>query len=496
MDAGHSTIAAAALLLWLPIALIVFAKCRNLSQALIWSFLAAQLLLPANTSIKLPMLPQIDKATIASFGALVGCLLFARGRLVRGSIKFGATEILILGLVAGPIVTSELNTDDVVIGARFLPGVGLHDALSSAESGLIALLPFFLARRFLRDAEDTTIIHRALAIAGVIYCVPLLFEVRFSPQLHYWVYGYYPTEFAQTMRDGGFRPMVFMGHGLLAAFFIMTSFLAAISLWLRRTMIGHLPTFAPSAILTLMLLVFKSLGALVYGIAGGAIVFFGKPRTIFRVSVLLVSIAIAYPLLRSADLVPTQQIVRFIEAVDYDRAHSLEFRFENEDGLLERAFQRPVFGWGRYGRSRVYDPGSGKDLSVTDGRWIVDIGGFGLVGFIAEFGLLALCVLKAAQTFPLTKSPAEQLSLATLALILALNIFDLLPNASLIPLTWLFAGSLLGQAERLLAAKRSRSTGHSANVAKSGVPVRIGSAPPTRLRRPKIRLHDGQRKIS
>jgi hypothetical protein len=466
--------AAVALLLWLPVSLIIFAKCRSLSHALIWSFLTAQLLLPANTNIKFPMLPQIDKATIASFSALVGCLLFARGRLVRTRMKFGAPEILILALLVGPIVTSELNTDNIV-GARFLPGVGVYDALSAAESALIALLPFFLARRFLRDAEDTTAMHRALAIAGVIYCGPLLFEVRFSPQLHYWVYGYYPTEFAQTMREGGFRPMVFMGHGLLAAFFIMTSFLAAISLWRRRIMLGPLPPFAPPVILAFMLLVFKSLGALVYGMVGGAIIFFGKPRTMFRASLLLVSIAIAYPLLRSADLIPTQQVVRLIETIDYDRAHSLGFRFENEDRLLERAFERPLFGWGRYGRSRVYDPDSGEDLSVTDGRWIIDIGGFGLVGFLAEFGLLALCVLKATLTSPLARTQSERLSLATLAQILSMNIFDLLPNASLVPLTWLFAGTLLGQAERLLATKRSRDVGYSAEIARNGALVR--SAP-------------------
>src|SRR5262249_43950125 len=149
------------------------------------------------------------------------------------------------------------------------------------------------ARRFLCAAEDTTIIHRALVIAGLIYCTPLLFEVRFSPQLHYWIYGYYPTEFAQTMREGGFRPMVFMGHGLLAAFFIMTSFLAAISLGRRRIMVSPLPPFAPPAVLAFMLLVFKSFGALVYGMAGGAIVFFGKPRTMFHASLLLVFIAVA-----------------------------------------------------------------------------------------------------------------------------------------------------------------------------------------------------------
>jgi len=36
-----------------------------------------------------------------------------------------------------------------------------------------------------------------------------------------------------------------------------------------------------------------------------------------------------------------------------------------------------------------------------------------------------------------------------LALILAVNLVDLLPNATLVPLTWLIAGALLGHAESL-----------------------------------------------
>lgn len=40
------------------------------------------------------------------------------------------------------------------------------------------------------------------------------------------------------------------------------------------------------------------------------------------------------------------------------------------------------------------------------------------------------------------------------ALILAFNLADLLPNATLVPLTWLVAGALLGQAEALALARR------------------------------------------
>ena len=59
--------------------------------------------------------------------------------------------------------------------------------------------------------------------------------------------------------------------------------------------------------------------------------------------------------------------------------------------MLERASERILFGWGRFGRSRVYNE-YGSDISVTDGRWIITLGQFGVVGFMGEFGLLALAL--------------------------------------------------------------------------------------------------------
>jgi hypothetical protein len=157
-------------------------------------------------------------------------------------------------------------------------------------------------------------------------------------------------------------------------------------------------------------------------------------------------------------------IVELARSIDNERAESLAYRFDNEDILLLRAFERPLFGWGRYGRSRVYDPDTGRDISVTDGRWIIDIGQFGLIGFLTEFGLLSICVFRAASVYRLAQSEKDQLALATLGLILSINIFDLLPNSGLIPWTWLIAGALLGQAETLASSRKSlRSRAMTAN---------------------------------
>jgi hypothetical protein len=457
-DEDHLTTAAlVALLLWPIVSLCIFAAVKTLSQALIWTVLGAQLLLPFGAVLKFPMIPQIDKITIVNFTALLGCLIFAKNRTARSPTKFGLVEVLLLSYIVGPIVTSQLNPDNILVGGRFIPGVGLYDALSAAEMALIIIIPFMLGRRFLRTAEDCYAILVILTVCGLLYSIPLLFEIRFSPQLHYWVYGYYPTDFIQAVREGSFRPMVFMGHGLLAAFFLMTSFLAATALWRSRVSVGQVPSSIASPILGVVLLLCKSMGALIYGAVGGLLVFFTRPKTQLRIATLLVTISLMYPLLRSFNLVPTTQIIDIAKSIDKERGESLEFRFLNEDGLLERAFERPFFGWGRYGRSRVYDVDTGKDISVTDGRWIIDIGQFGLIGFLAEFGLLAICVFRATSAFRLLQSAKDQIAFAALALIVSISIFELLPNSGLIPWTWLVSGALLGRSEALLARRSARS---------------------------------------
>ena len=77
---------------------------------------------------------------------------------------------------------------------------------------------------------------------------------------------------------------------------------------------------------------------------------------------------------------------------------------------------------------------------------------------MAAFLLLTLPVFYAASALKFTSSLREQISLAALALIVALGVIDLLPNSSIRPWTLLITGALYGRAEFLLAARgRSRN---------------------------------------
>src|SRR5262245_6548022 len=294
------------LLSWPMIALCLF-QVRSAGQALLWTILGAQLLLPVGTTIKFEMIPIFDKNSVATLSALLGCLLVGkRLRLFNG---FRMPEIMVLAILICPFITAQLNTDPTPAGPVMLPGIGHYDALSTVIAQFIFFIPFLLAREVLRSSEDNQEILRVLVVAGLLYSLPMLFEVRMSPQLHTWIYGYFPHLFGQQMRDGGFRPVVFIGHGLGVAFFAMTTVVAAAAMWRTRTRILRLHANAIVAYLGMSLFLCKSLGSFVYGVVAVPLVRFATPKLQLRIAVILVSAALLYPILRATDLFPTMHLV-------------------------------------------------------------------------------------------------------------------------------------------------------------------------------------------
>ena len=447
----------AALLLWPLVSIFLFAT-RPLGQALLWTILGGYLLLPVGTEIKLPGVPVFDKGSIPSLVALVGCLVAAR-RPAKPGRGFGLAEVLLAALLVSPFVTSEFNPDDLQVGGAYgsniIPGVGHYEALSASVAQLIVLLPFMLGRRYLGSLEDNQTILRGLTLAGLVYTLPMLLEVRLSPQLHVWVYGYFPHSFEQQVRDGGFRPVVFLGHGLKVAFFAMTTILASVALWRCREKVSPAPPALVTGWLSLTLPLCKSLGSFVYAMALAPVIMYVKPRSQMILAAVLVSLALLYPLLRTTDLVPTEFLLDTAGIASAEREASLKIRFDQEKALLDHALERPWFGWGRFGRSRIYDA-TGKDVTLSDGHWVITMGTFGLFGFLAEFGLLALTVFRALGAIRYAGSMREQVFLATLSLIVAVGLVDLLPNATINPTSWLFAGALLARAEALRVAHWKR----------------------------------------
>jgi len=438
-----------------PIVAAYLYSHRTITEATVWTLLGALLVLPAGASIKFEMIPAIDKNSVPNICTFAGCM-FAASPIKQSRFRFGLCEILLISLIVSPLVTSLLNNDPIYIGGSFFPGVGTYDGISAVISQLILSLSFIVGRRYLQDPKDNAVILRALTVAGLAYSLPMLFEVRMSPQLSSWLYGYLPTtSFVAEMRYGGFRPVVFMGNGLIVAFFMMTCVVASMAhLRVRKRAVRFAAPSAVTIYLSIILVFCKTAAAIIYGAVLGMLVRFARPETQIRVALLLGCLALSYPLLRATDIIPTKVMVDLARSIDPDRAQSLELRFDQEAALLAHASERFYFGWGRYGRNRIITEESGKDDSVTDGLWIITMGQFGIIGFLAQFGLLVLPIFRAFPAFKFVQYPHEKIFLAAIALILAVSAIDQLPNASLSSWTWLLAGSLLGQSEALRAKSR------------------------------------------
>jgi len=207
----------------------------------------------------------------------------------------------------------------------------------------------------------------------------------------------------------------------------------------------------------------KSAASILYGFFALLLIKITKVKTQLRIAVILASMALLYPTMSIMNIFPHQPLLELVRSIDTERAESMGVRFENERILLEHGRKNSFFGWGSWGRNRVYDVESGKDVTVTDGLWVITFSQFGWAGFIAEFGLLAIPVFSAKKAASkLANSHKELIMLAAHALLASLIIIDQLPNSSLAPWLWLLVGILLGRSEAIIRKHREEASSNRA----------------------------------
>lgn len=441
------------LLIW---PLVVWALYRHTTpvRALIWTVLGGYLLLPPVARIDMPVVPDLDKYSIANLSAFAMSYF-----LLRDRISFLPHSLLgkvcIILFIIGPFLTVITNGEVIEYDYGVIPALRIYDSVALVANQFIGLLPFFLARHYLRRPEDMREVAIALVIAGLAYSVPMLVEVRLSPQINTWVYGFFQHSFDQMIRFGGFRPIVFLPHGLWAAFFALMTVLSALML-LRVGPAEARPKYLAAALyLGAVLVLCKSVGPLAYASLLAPVLLFAGKRFMLLMAAAMAMAAILYPIMRGVHLVPIDFLLEQAEAISADRAQSLGFRFENEEILLNRASEKILFGWGGYGRNHLFEEETGRQLTIADGGWIIAMGTAGWVGYLAQFGLLALPLLLMGGEALRQRAPAFSLFTCLVALMLGTNLFDMLPNATLIPFTWLLAGALLGHAESLIAERKA-----------------------------------------
>ena len=450
-------LAALALVLW-PVVSVWFFMKLSISRAILASVIVGYLFLPpVPAGFDPPLFPALNKDSIPNIVLVLACLYFSKSKIEWLPQNLFA-RVLVIIFVMSPLLTVMTNSDPVFYAPRvWLPGLRFVEAIAICIQQALFLAPFLLARQFLFAEHHQREFMIALVIGGLVYSIPALIEVRLSPQLNLWIYGFFQHSFEQTVRFGGYRPLVFLYHGIWLAFFLMTATIAAISLF-RGTKGKQMWKWAAAAVyLGLVLFLCKSAGALVFAVLLVPLIMLTTQQTQLTVATVIAAFAISYPVLKQADMIPTEALLQQIEDVSLERANSLRFRFDNEDILLDRAYERPTLGWGTWGRNHILDGWTGIIMTVTDGRWIIVIGMFGWLGYLAEFGLLAFPIFLIWWKGPHPMNLGISPYIGAMALMLAINIFDLIPNATITPMTWLFAGAMLGYAERYVPTRRYSS---------------------------------------
>ena len=416
---------------WIFVVVMLF-SLMSARRAVLVSFIGAVLFLP-QAAITLPGLPDITKISVTSFSVLLAVALFDTARLLRFRLSW--VDLPMLAWCLAPLPSSIVN------------GLGVYDGAAGALSEMFTWgIPYLIGRIYFNDLASLRELSIGILIGGLIYVPLCLLEIRLSPQLHRWVYGYHQHSFQQTIRFGGYRPMVFMQHGLMVGMWMTSASLIGVWMWktgaLRHLLGVPMALLVPVQLATTVLC--KSTAALVLLIGGLFLLFVNRWARLSLLIACFAAIPPAYVTARVRGYWSGQQLVTLAQRIDMERAESLSTRFETETLLADKAMQRPAFGWGRWGRWRLYDE-YGRDITTSDSLWIIALG---------ETGVVGLAALPAALVLPcwlvLKRVPAGQwclpaaAPLAALTMVVALYAMDNLLNAMLNPIYVLALGGISG----------------------------------------------------
>jgi hypothetical protein len=434
-------------------AMVLFVLVRP-AVAIALTLLIGEMALPARYSFDFPLIPPLDKQTIPILSAFVGALIFGRKHLRR---PLRGVEWFIVLLAVSSYMTVRTNPDPVQFGPTVLPGETFHDTISELIRTIVSIwAPFYLGRCFFRSPRDVASLGRVMAIAAAIYALPILVEIRMSPQICRWVYGYTASGFEMVHRWGGYRPVVFFINGLFLSVFILFCTIMAVALARARKGVAGLPMVPLCLFLCLLVLICKSSGTIVYAIAFLPLLALAGPVRIMNVAVVLSIFVLAYPLLRIWDVIPTAKIGELVSSISKERAESLMYRFNMEQGMLDRLRERVAFGWGGYGRNFVYAPW-GQAMTVVDGFSIIQLSTRGLVGYAAFFALYLTPVIQARRFIKRIKERNSRYLVCGLGLVVAVLMLDMTMNAPNNPFLTMLVGALSGSVPGILAEEKAQA---------------------------------------
>lgn len=403
-----------------PIVAISLFLIMSPRRAVIASYVGGWLFLPITVGYEILGQAPHTKVVAATIGVVIGSLLFDPKRFLLFRVHWIDAPAIIFCLWGA---TSSLST-----------GKGAWDAGSTIFENLILWgFSYVLGRIYFQDLESFRDLAVGIVIGGLIYVPLCLVEIRMSPQLHIWIYGYHQHQFEQSIRFGGFRPTVFMQHGLAVAMWMVNS--TVLVIWLQASgtlrLYPKLLITAVSATLLVTTILCKSTGALTLMMVGLAAIFAAsllqKPWPLL----ILIMSSPFWMISRTLDLINGQIVYDLFYLISEDRAQSFQIRLDQEDEIRQLALQTPIFGGSRWW------------ANGADQLWLIYFRNFGIVGiatFIAMFLVPSWILLR--------RIPFKQLCqpdwapVTGLILIIVLYTIDNLLNGFVNPIFTAVAGAL------------------------------------------------------
>jgi hypothetical protein len=431
----------------IPVVLYLFVRFPT-QRAVIISFVAAWLFLP-QASYPIPLLPPYTKISASCYAILLATIIYDTARIT--TFKPGWLDVPMVICCLCPIVSQVTNGGSPI---------------SPTFNQIITWgMPYFLGRLYMGSLDGLRQLAIGIFAGGLAYIPFTLVEGVKGPILHQMVYGVNAFEdWSQARRMGGWRPVVFMQHGLMVGVWMMTA--ALIGVWLWQT--GTLKKFQGQSIktlaivLTIAFFLCRSTGA--YSLFGIALFILFSAKW-FRTSLPLLFVIgyiSFYLYIAASGQFSSKDVMGVINPIfGEERAGSLKFRFDMEEILGDKARQKFLFGWGDSGGNRVYN-GYGQDISVTDSLWIIEFGTNGAVGLVSLFSSFLLPVV----VFATLKYPARTWSnpkvapAAVLGVAVTMYMFDCVLNAMTNPIFALIVGGISGlvlKAPESLKTKKTSS---------------------------------------
>lgn len=410
---------------WAPLTLSLFAKL-DARKAVVVAFVLGTLFLPEFEETFLG-LPDVSKGMLIALPACLGVILFSFRDIVH--FKFEKFDLLPCLAIIGPYFSSTKN------------GLGGYDGISVMFDQLLIFgIPYFTGRILFSDLRSKRLLAIGFLLGGLIYIPFCLYELRMSPQIHRMVYGYFPHDFIQTYRYGGWRPQVFLNHGIMLGMWMTSASLVGV--WFLKTKIlrGQLANTCVLALLVTTVLCKSTLAILLLLLGTGTLLTIQRFHGRLAILMMLI-MPVAYIGARATQTWSGEELITYSESLFGERrAGSVATRINNENILLDRALQKPLIGWGR-GNHRPEDV-----KTITDGKWIIVFGMYGWIGLVAFFGTWLLAILRFMRIYPTSTwtNPLVAPS-AVLVVLILLYTLDSLFNSFPNPILMAGVGGLMGQ---------------------------------------------------